>query len=326
MTARAFLLAAGRGMRFRPVTERIPKPLLPFLNVPLARAHLERLRRAGVSQAGVNLHHLGDEVEQSLSEGAAEMPELVFFREANILGTAGALRNARGFLDGGDFLLINSDAAIEPDFRALLSAHRSSGRPASLLVVENRQPERYTPLQAEGDRITGFGVHSPRPLLYTGVCVLSSELLERIAPGQTQLVADLWAPMLADGLEIGFVLHEGPFADLGSPGDFLRASLEALERGGRFPRGAGSYDRATRVLALDPPSGFEASASVLGRGLYGSGVRLEGCVAFSGTRIDSGARLERCLVAGGQVPARATFADALLWPGPDGVVAALPLS
>lgn len=323
---RAFLLAAGRGVRFRPVTERIPKPLLPYLNVPLARAHLERLKNAGVAQAGVNLHHLGHEIEQRLSEGAADLPELCFFPEPEILGTAGALKNAAPFLGGGDFLVVNSDAAIEPDFASLTAAHRQSGRGATLLVVENREPRRYTPLQAEGDLITAFGVDTPRPLLYTGVCVLASRLLDRIPPGQRQLVADLWQPMLAAGEEIGFVRHEGPFSDLGSPGDFLGASLEALERGGPFPKGSGSFDPERRVLCLQAARGFHATASVLGHALYGVGARIKRCVVFPGTAVGPRARLTGCLVAGGRVAADAVHENVLLWPGADGAAAPHPLS
>ena len=136
------ILAGGKGVRLRPLTYTIPKPLLPFLNVPLARAHLERLKNAGVTEAGVNLHHLGRQLEQHLANGAAGLPDLVFFEEPEILGTAGALRNAAAFLEEGDFFVVNSDAAIEPDFAALLQAHRTSGRAATLCVVENREPER----------------------------------------------------------------------------------------------------------------------------------------------------------------------------------------
>ncbi|MCA1611897.1 MAG: nucleotidyltransferase family protein, partial [Acidobacteria bacterium] len=158
---RAFLLAAGRGVRFRPVTERIPKPLFPFLNVPLARSHLTQLRQFGVSEAGVNLHHLGEEIEKDFVDGSPELPQLRFFREPEILGTAGALANATDWLSGGDFLVVNSDAAIEPDYDALVRAHRRSGRLATLLLVPNGEPDRYTPLQSEGDRVTRFGAGAP---------------------------------------------------------------------------------------------------------------------------------------------------------------------
>lgn len=323
---KAFVLAAGRGVRFRPVTDRIPKPLLPYLNVALARAHLERLKNAGVTEAGVNLHHLGHEIQQHLSEGAASLPALRFFPEPQLLGTAGALRNAAVFLDGGDFLVVNSDAAIEPDFALLSDAHRAGGRAATLCVVENREPRRYTPLQAEGDRVTAFGLDTPRPLLYTGVCMLAARLLERLPAGQTQLYADLWQPMLDAGEEIGFVRHEGPFADLGRPRDFLGASLEALERGGPFPGGGGAFDAKTRVLSLERPRGFDAVSSVLGRARYGAGARIERCAVFPGCAIGPGARLSGCLVAGGLVAADASYENVLLWPAADGAAVPHPLS
>lgn len=322
---KAFLLAAGLGSRFRPVTLEIPKALLPFLNVPLARAHLERLRDAGVTEAGVNLHHLGHQIEQSLSESAAELPKLRFFREREILGTAGALANAADFLSEDDFLVINSDIAIDADLGGLLAAHRASGRLATLSVVENRQPRRYTPLQAEGDRITAFGADSPRPLLYTGVCALSPRVLSRIPAGERQLVAHLWQPMLDAGLEIGFVLHEGPFSDLGCPRDFLGASLEALERSGPFPKDAGVFDPGRRVLSLEEPPDRAAFQCVLGHAPIGAGARLDRCVVFSGATIGQTARLSGCVVAGGRIRDGASHEDALLWAADGGVAVPYPL-
>jgi mannose-1-phosphate guanylyltransferase len=327
VTLRAILLCAGKGTRFRPVTEAIPKPLLPFLNVPLAVAHLERLQEAGVAEVAVNLHHLGDQIERRLREQVSRLPELSFFREPTILGTAGALRNAASFLSGADFLVVNSDAAIAPDFAALVTRHRESGRAATLLVTENRHPDRYTPLQAEGNRIAAFGVRGERPLLYTGVCVLAPRLLARIPPGETALVAHLWQPLLDQGREeIGFLLHEGPNADLGRAGDFLGASLEALARGGPFPRGSGSFDGRLRVLSQEPPSGFDASDSVLGRVSVGSQARILRSAVWDGVTVGQGARLTDCVAARGRLPAGAHYEKALLWAG-DGVsdVVAFPL-
>jgi mannose-1-phosphate guanylyltransferase len=323
---RVFLLAAGRGKRFLPVTERIPKPLFPFLNVPVLRAHLARLRRLGFPEAGVNLHHLGDQIERHLREDARELPKVRFFWEPRILGTAGALRNAARWLAGDDFLVVNADAAIEFDAAALLAAHRNSARAATLLTVDNAEPDRYTPLQSEGDRITGFGGVGPSPLLYTGVCVLSPRLLRRIPPGEASLVADLWAPLLAEGREqIGVVRHEGPFADLGRPGDFLRASLEALSGARPFPPGAGELDAASQVLAVGPVSRAFARSSVLGRCRIGENARIADSAVWDGVEIGAGANLRRCLAGGGRVPDGSRFEDALLWAAEGETVSAFPL-
>ena len=241
------LLAAGRGVRFLPATESIPKPLFPFLNVPLVRTHLRQLADAGVSEVGINLHHLGDAIERHVTEEPVAAPRVRFFREPVILGTAGALANAADWLRGGDFLVVNSDTAIEPDFTALLTRHRESGRAATLLVTENTSPARFTPLVARGDRIVGFGGETSWPLLYTGVCVLAPRLLPRIPPGERSLVSDLWKP-LTDGAEeeIGWVFHGGPSSDLGTPRDFLRATRQALTRGGAL------FSESREVRRSDP--------------------------------------------------------------------------
>ncbi len=324
---RAFLLAAGRGVRFRPVTESIPKPLFPFANVPLIRARLEGLFRLDILEAGVNLHHLGEKIERHLRDRPANLPNLRFFPEPDILGTAGALRNAAGWLADGDFLVVNTDTVIEPDVAALVARHRETGRAATLLVVENRDPDRYTPLQAEGDRITGFGIRGENPLLYTGVCVMSPRVLARTPPGETALVADLWAPLLRDNRdEIGWLLHRGPFADLGRPQDFVRASLEALDRGGPFPGGAGQFDMARRVLALEGAGGFAASRSVIGRAAIGQGAVLSDSAVWDGAAIGDGAEIHGCLVAGGRVPGGARHTGVLLWPDSDGLATPHPLA
>jgi mannose-1-phosphate guanylyltransferase len=293
----------------------------------MAVQHLRRLQEAGVAQVAVNLHHLPEQVEGVLRQETASTPELAFFFEPRILGTAGALRNAASFLGGGDFLVVNSDAAIAPDFVRLAARHRESGRAATLLVTENRHPDRYTPLQAEGDRIAGFGGAGDRPLLYTGVCVLAARLIDRIPEGEAALVADLWQPLLDEGREeIGFVLHDGPFADLGRPGDFLRASLEALARGGPFPGGAGAFDASRRVLGAagdtDVADGVVADAAIIGDGAV-----LRRSAVWSGAAVGAGARLENCLAARGVIAAGAHYEKALLWAAdPSGDAVALDLS
>jgi NDP-sugar pyrophosphorylase family protein len=323
---KAMLLAAGRGVRFRPVTEVIPKPLFPFLNVPLVRAHLARLAEAGIREVGINLHHLGDAIETHLAAHPMPLPRVRFFREPVILGTAGALANAADWLADDDFLVVNADAAIDPDFPALLTRHRDSRRAATLLVTENSEPARFTPLASEGDRIVAFGGQSPWPLLYTGVCVLAPRVLSRIAAGERSLVADLWQPLLNEGREeIGWLLHDQPFSDLGTPRDFLRATRQALTRGGPFGSQAGKFDPPTRVLSLARSKGFEAVSSVIGKATIGRGARLIECVVWDGVEVGAGAELRDCIAAAGGIPPGASHRDALLWTADGQNASAYPL-
>jgi len=323
---KAFLLAAGLGTRFRPVTEEIPKSLFPFLNVPLALGHLSRLSAAGVSEVGINLHHLGAAIEQRLSDLPAGLPRVRFFREPEILGTAGALRNAAEWLAGDDFVVVNADSAINADFPALLSRHRETGRAVTLLVTENEAPARFTPLASKGDRIVSFGTKSSWPLAYTGVSAFAPRVLARIPAGERALVADLWQPLLGSGEEIGWLLHDQPFWDLGTPREFLRATRQVLTRAESFPPERGKFDLAARILSLSPTRGFDGVSSVIGRATIGRGAHLIESVVWDGVEVGAGAELKGCIAARGKIPAGAVFRDSVLWAPPDMVVTAYPVS
>ncbi|MFN2632976.1 MAG: hypothetical protein ABR610_06120, partial [Thermoanaerobaculia bacterium] len=164
------------------------------------------------------------------------------------------------------------------------------------------------------------------PLLYTGVCVLSPRLLSRIGPGERALVDDVWNPLLSEGEEIGWAPHDGPFADLGRPRDFLGASLEALARGGPFPAGAGRFDEVARVLTRRQIPAAAAADAVLGDCELGEGVRIVASAVWDGAFVAAGARLTRCLLAGGRVASGAEFTDSLLWAAPGEPSRAFPLT
>jgi len=125
---RALVLAAGRGERLRPLTEELAKPLLPVAGRPLAAWTLERLRRAGVDAAALNLHHRGERIRAAFGESFRGLP-LVYSEEPELLGTGGALPPLRDFFAAADVaLLVNGDSLCRwPLERLRLSARR---RPA----------------------------------------------------------------------------------------------------------------------------------------------------------------------------------------------------
>jgi NDP-sugar pyrophosphorylase family protein len=128
-------------------------------------------------------------------------------------------------------------------------------------------------------------------------------------------------------------MHRGPFADLGRPSDFLRASLEALARGGPFPAAAGSFDAGRRILGLGEGArgvqgaeGATSSDAVIGDAPIGRGASIVRSTVWSGSRVGDGARLRDCVLGRGRVPAGADYRESLLWAADeDAEVAAIPL-
>lgn len=153
---KAMILSAGFGTRLRPITNNIPKPLVPVKGKAMIDWVLESLERAGVSEAIVNTHYLPEKIEEHLA-GYKGPIALTLRHETEILGTGGGLYNCRDFLAGEDFLLCNADILCTADLSKLVEAHRSSGALATLMV--NRIESRGMLLVDENQKLVGRVKH-----------------------------------------------------------------------------------------------------------------------------------------------------------------------
>src|SRR5688572_30266492 len=125
---KAMILAAGFGTRLFPLTIDRTKPAIPFLNKPLVGYVAEYVARFGFRDVVVNLHHQPDSVMQALGDGSDYGVKIEYaLEEPEILGTAGALDNARHLLDDGTFLIVNGKIITDIDISAALETHRRTG-------------------------------------------------------------------------------------------------------------------------------------------------------------------------------------------------------
>ena len=202
---RGFVLAAGYGTRLRPLTDLVPKPLLPVGGRALLDLAIANLDRAGAGPIAVNTHHLGDQVAAHL-RARPDAARFTLSPEPEILGTGGALDGARAFLSRADTILLhNGDVLTDADLRALLAEHRGTGAVATLLLVDH--PAVNTVEVAADDAIVSLaGRPAPgaaaaatqvaRRLTYSGVAVLARRLLDDVPAGPSSLV-DVLAGVIA---------------------------------------------------------------------------------------------------------------------------------
>lgn len=120
---RAILLAAGLGTRLRPITNTIPKCLVPIKGKPLLDIWLERLSEAGIGPFLINTHYLAEKVVRHIEQSPFR-DQISLVHEPELLGTAGTLIANAGFFGGEDGLLIHADNYCLADFRAFMQAHR----------------------------------------------------------------------------------------------------------------------------------------------------------------------------------------------------------
>ncbi len=290
------VLAAGLGLRMRPLTEKRAKPALPVLGRPLIQHTLERLRLAGVRDVVINLHHKPGSVRRVVGDGRRFGLRVRYSHEPRILGTGGGPRKARRLLRGPSVLLVNGDMLFDFDLRWLLERHRRSGAPATLALLPNPDPSAYGAVVTDAaGRILSLAGR-PRPArgrvsLFTGVQVLDPALLERLPPGASDSVRDLYAPLVAEGVRLLGVRVRGAWYDLGGPAQYLASQRLMLRRLGL----ARVVERSARV---EP--GARVTAAVVGAGCWiARGARVEASVLWEKVAVGAGASVKRCVIAEG---------------------------
>ena len=208
---KAMILAAGRGERLRPLTDRIPKALIEAGGKPLLAWHLERIRRAGIREVVVNVSHLSAPITERFGSGAEYGLAVRWSHEPHALETAGGIAQARALLGAAPFLLVNADVWCDYDLARLHDLNLAP-RLAHLVLVPN-------PLhRPEGD----FSLHEakvgddPAPrYTYAGIAVLSPELVSAVPPGAKAPLGPLLRAAAARGSVTG-ELHRGVWHDAGT--------------------------------------------------------------------------------------------------------------
>ncbi|MDQ1559696.1 MAG: mannose-phosphate guanylyltransferase [Pyrinomonadaceae bacterium] len=160
---RAMILAAGYGTRLWPLTLDRAKPALPFMGRPLVGYVAEYLARFGCGEIIVNLHHRPESVRAALGDGSDFGVRLSYIEEPVILGTSGAIDNARTFLEGDIFIVINGKLATDIDLCAALETHRRERALATLVLRRNVGRERYSTVEVEGGLVKRFGGYPAPP-------------------------------------------------------------------------------------------------------------------------------------------------------------------
>jgi N-acetyl-alpha-D-muramate 1-phosphate uridylyltransferase len=205
------LLAAGRGERLRPLTDRIPKPLIEVAGKPLVAWHLERLAAAGLRDVVMNLSHLADAIVERLGDGRRFGVSLRYSREAEALETAGGIAQATALLGPQPFLLVNADIYCEIDFAPLASAALGE-RLAHLVLVPNPPHRRHGDFRLAAGLVGNAG--EPR-YTYAGVAVVSPHLVAGVRPGAKAPLAPLLREA-ADRRLISGELYSGLWQDVGT--------------------------------------------------------------------------------------------------------------
>ncbi|MGE0473239.1 MAG: NDP-sugar synthase [Nitrospirales bacterium] len=234
---KAMILAAGFGTRLRPLTNTVPKPLLPVGGIPLIVWNLMLLRAHGIRQVIINLHYLGHLIQEAIGNGAKWDMDITYSHEPDILGTGGGMKKALRFFENQPFLVINGDTLIDLDVQAFIAFHREQQGAATLVLRDDPDAERWGVVECNRYhrllRINGKGVKeiqqdsSMARRMFAGVHILDPGLLQKEPEKVSFSIIETYTKALARGSYLFGFVHAGYWSDVGTMECYTQAQRAA---------------------------------------------------------------------------------------------------
>lgn len=227
---KAMIMAAGFGTRLRPLTNKIPKALVPVLNRPVLERNIEYLGKYGIRDIIINAHYHADRIAEFISSCKIPQVSLIASPENEILGTGGGIANCRKFLEHNTFLVINSDIITNIDLDSAIKNHMESGDAATMVLHDCA---RFNQIDVTGDSKIK-GIHktiAPGRLAFTGIHVLDPAIFDLLPEkGYADIISSCYNPMLESGRSVNAYQTAGHFwYDIGTIESYKKASMDLLD-------------------------------------------------------------------------------------------------
>jgi mannose-1-phosphate guanylyltransferase len=300
----ALILAGGKATRLRPLTSRLPKPVVPLVGQPFISYMLQWLCSHGVDDVVMSCGFLADGIRAVLGDGAQFGVRLRYVEEPEPLGTGGALKFAEDLLDER-FFMLNGDVLTDIDLTAQLAQHELSGARATLALISVPDPSAYGLVRCHEDWTVEEFLEKPGPdqtidgnLVNAGAYILERNVLAGMAPAGTviSIERDLFPTLVDHGL-YGYEAS-GYWLDIGTPDRYLQASFDIMES--RVTTVVGQRLAASAMRLTD---GATVSGRVIGPALLGDGCEIGAGAIVGGSvvlgrdvKIAAGARIERSVL------------------------------
>lgn len=302
------MLGAGLGERLRPLTDQLPKPLIPVFQKPLITYAFDHLLALGVREFVVNTHHIPEAYARAFPNGSYRGAPIRFRNESpERLETAGGIANVRDLLGAEPFIVYNGDILTDLPLQPLLDEHRARGNTVTL-ALRSRGPAQHIALDRASGLVTDIrgklATGNAGEFLFTGIYVVEPAFFDWLTPGKVESVIPIFLSMIRKGARLGgSVIDEGEWWDLGDRASYLEAHHALQRLNSHFPHYAAVSDRTRAAIAAK--ASVAADARLSGVNVIGdaatidAGAQLCDCIVWPGAHVDSTARFTRCIVRSG---------------------------
>lgn len=314
LITQAFVLGAGLGIRLRPVTDELPKPLVPIYQKPLISFAFDHLIDAGCEKLVVNTHRRPERFAEIFPGSTYRNRGISFLHEPELLGTGGGIKNAESSLAAEPFVVYSGDLLTDFALAPLLKEHAHAGNDVTLALRETPFPPSIALRGGRVVDISGNYGHAGE-YDFANVSVWNPEAVDRIPPKRAISFISTLVEAIGEGGKIGgVVVNDGRWFNIGSRGQYLevhrliaqqRWKPGYLDRSGEWPL------HVAADAIVDPSAILKGFYSVGASSRVGAGATIEDTIIWPGAQIASRSYLRNCIVRS-QKTARGTLIDTVI--------------
>jgi mannose-1-phosphate guanylyltransferase len=216
---KALIMAGGFGTRMNALTKNMPKPMLPVQGKPILDYSIELCKKYGISEIAISIFHFGDQIKKHYGKGEVYGVNINYVEEPQAMGTAGALKLHKEWLDE-DFMMCNADDLKDIDLNEMYEQHIKTGALATIALTRVEDPSKYGVVKMAGQRIVSFVEKpkledAPSNLVNSGLYIISPKVVEMVPVGFCMVEKNIFPKLAEMGLLFGFEF-KGQWVDTGT--------------------------------------------------------------------------------------------------------------
>jgi mannose-1-phosphate guanylyltransferase len=323
---KALFLAGGKGLRMQPLTDTLPKPMVPVMNKPLLERTMMNLKKNGITDMVISTCYRPDSIKNYFGNGKRLGLDIQYIVEDTPLGTGGAIKKAESHFDD-TFIVLNSDIVSDIDIKKMIDFHKSKKALVTIAVTEVEDPSAYGVIETDANGYAVSFVEKPLPgqassnYINAGIYIFEPEVLKDIAADCVVSVErDTFPKILAEGNKMGVFKNEGYWIDIGTLEKYRQVHLDILSKKCRLV-GCGlenEYMVLGQNVKIHPTVRIFGSVyigdnveigakavicnSVIGNdSLVGPECRIVECILWNDVKVSGNVRLKKTIVPSGSL-------------------------
>jgi mannose-1-phosphate guanylyltransferase/phosphomannomutase len=299
---KAVILAGGQGVRLRPLTTKIPKPMVPIMNSPFLQIMLDNLKFHGIQEIIMTIGYLPDRIKEYFEDGRHMDMSIEYVLEESPMGTAGAVKNVESSLDG-TFLVLNGDIVTDLDLESMIKFHRENESKVTIFLNEVEDTSSFGVVEIDATAKVIRFLEKPEPgetdskRINGGIYLIEPDIMDQVPVGEFYMFErGLFPKLLKNDVPVYGFVATPYWVDVGTHSNYFKVNID-MANGDYIQPGEASRKKNANGIAMSTSVRIHGSLILGDNCEIGSNVVINGTVILGNrTRIGNGTVINECIL------------------------------